>query len=81
MSMLTSGRFDIIRPEPATQRLLVRDSDPDSYTPNPCSFYLLNLAIDTTVGIPILIILLRILTGLAAMTPLGKPAESLLSGN
>ncbi|KAF4594570.1 vaculolar membrane protein [Ophiocordyceps camponoti-floridani] len=82
MSMLTSGRFDMIRPEPsaaATQRLKERADD--GYTPNPCSFYLLNLAIDTTVGIPILIILLRILTGLAAMTPLGKPSESIQSGN
>ncbi|RDA87311.1 hypothetical protein CP532_2655 [Ophiocordyceps camponoti-leonardi (nom. inval.)] len=86
MSMLTSGRFNIIRPEPAvaaTQRLMMRSvaQDSESYAPNPCSFYLLNLAIDTTVGIPILIILLRILTGLATMTPLGKPAESILSGN
>ncbi|RCI15486.1 hypothetical protein L249_3598 [Ophiocordyceps polyrhachis-furcata BCC 54312] len=89
MSMLTSGRFNIIRPEPAvaaTQRLMMmmrsvgQDSE-SSYAPNPCSFYLLNLAIDTTVGIPILIVLLRILTGLATMTPLGKPAESILSGN
>ncbi|RDA92631.1 hypothetical protein CP533_1440 [Ophiocordyceps camponoti-saundersi (nom. inval.)] len=87
MSMLTSGRFNIIRPEPAvaaTQRMLMIRTvgeESESYAPNPCSFYLLNLAIDTTVGIPILIILLRILTGLATMTPLGKPAESILSGN
>jgi hypothetical protein len=51
------------------------------YTPNPCSFYLLNLAIDTTIGIPILIILLRLTTALVSITPLGKPAESIQSGN
>ncbi|POR36153.1 Vacuolar membrane protein [Tolypocladium paradoxum] len=98
MSMLTSGRFSIkLEPGP-TQRLMARGDD-DPYIPNPCSFYLLNLAIDvstptmcreqdpaankhqTTVGIPILIILLRILTGLVAFTPLGKPSESIQSGN
>lgn len=35
----------------------------------------------TTLGIPILIILLRIVTGIVAYTPLGKPAESIQSGN
>ncbi|TEA19358.1 Vacuolar membrane protein [Colletotrichum sidae] len=81
MSMLTSGRFSVTL-DPATtsnvRRLVGRDED---YTPNPCSFYLLNLAIDTTIGIPILIILLRVITGLVAYTPLGKPAESIKSGN
>ncbi|KAK8139863.1 FK506-binding protein 2 precursor [Apiospora sp. TS-2023a] len=81
MSMLTSGRFSV-KLEPssvqAVARLLRRDDDP--YVPNPCSFYLLNLAIDTTVGIPILIILLRVITGLASYTPFGKPAESIQSG-
>ncbi|KAK8089600.1 hypothetical protein PG997_004561 [Apiospora hydei] len=81
MSMLTSGRFSV-KLEPTNvqtvARLLRRDDDP--YTPNPCSFYLLNLAIDTTVGIPILIILLRVITGLASYTPFGKPAESIQSG-
>jgi len=51
------------------------------YRPNPCSFYLLNLGIDTTIGIPILIILLRILTALFTLTPLGSPPDSLRSGN
>ncbi|OTA64599.1 hypothetical protein K449DRAFT_392684 [Hypoxylon sp. EC38] len=81
MSMLTSGRFSIkLDPVsvPVTERLLRRE---DPYVPNPCSFYLLNLAIDTTLGIPILIILLRIFTGLVAYTPWGKPPESILSGN
>lgn len=82
MSMLTSGRFSI-KVEPmsvqAAARLLRRDDD--AYVPNPCSFYLLNLAIDTTLGIPILIILLRVFTGLASYTPFGKPAESIQSGH
>ncbi|KAI1482756.1 vacuolar membrane protein-domain-containing protein [Daldinia eschscholtzii] len=81
MSMLTSGRFSM-KLDAATvqtaERLLRRE---DEYTPNPCSFYLLNLAIDTTLGIPILIILLRIVTGLVSYTPWGKPPESILSGN
>lgn len=82
MSMLTSGRFSI-KVEPMSvqsmARLLRRDED--VYVPNPCSFYLLNLAIDTTLGIPILIILLRVFTALVSYTPLGKPAESIQSGN
>jgi len=52
-----------------------------NYKPNPCSFYLLNLAIDTTIGIPILIVLLRILTSLFRLTPFGNPPESISSGN
>ncbi|PHH84539.1 hypothetical protein CDD83_1787 [Cordyceps sp. RAO-2017] len=80
MSMLTSGRFSIGLEPAVTQRLLARGED-DVYVPNPCSFYLLNLAIDTTLGIPILILLLRILTGLAAMTTFGKPFESIQSGH
>ncbi|KAI0456647.1 vacuolar membrane protein-domain-containing protein [Xylaria acuta] len=82
MSMLTSGRFSF-KLEPAgvetVARLLRRADIP--YVPNPCSFYLLNLAIDTTIGIPILIVLLRVITGLVAYTPLGKPHESIQSGN
>jgi len=35
----------------------------------------------TTIGIPILIFLLRILTVLFALTPIGKPRESIESGN
>ncbi|KAI1501704.1 vacuolar membrane protein-domain-containing protein [Biscogniauxia marginata] len=81
MSMLTSGRFSI-KLEPVSvqtaHRLLRRDEG--EYVPNPCSFYLLNLAIDTTLGIPILIILLRITTGLVSYTSMGKPPESIQSG-
>ncbi|KAJ5745640.1 hypothetical protein N7520_010822 [Penicillium odoratum] len=51
------------------------------YTPNPCSFYLLNIGIDTTLGIPILIVALRILTFLASYTPLANPPESIETGN
>ncbi|OLN88610.1 Vacuolar membrane protein [Colletotrichum chlorophyti] len=82
MSMLTSGRFSVTLEKAAASnvRSLISRGD-DDYTPNPCSFYLLNLAIDTTIGIPILIVLLRVLTGLVSYTPLGKPEESIRSGN
>lgn len=94
MSMLTSGRFSVTV-EPASvatvqavsgmllRRMASGDAPPpdDEFTPNPCSFYLLNLAIDTTLGIPILIILLRIFTSLVSYTRLGQPAESIQSGN
>jgi hypothetical protein len=50
MSMLTSGRFSI-KLQPAAvanaQRLLRRAAG--DYAPNPCSFYLLNLAIDVSI--------------------------------
>src|ERR1700761_9319026 len=52
-----------------------------AYQPNPCSFYLLNLAIDTTVGIPILIGMLKVLTIGASFTPLARPPESIESGH
>ncbi|GAB7366276.1 hypothetical protein MBLNU230_g7833t1 [Neophaeotheca triangularis] len=48
--------------------------------PNPCSYYMLNLGLDTTVGIPILYVLLRIIHGLAVRTPLANPPESIQSG-
>ncbi|KAH6606515.1 vacuolar membrane [Trichoderma cornu-damae] len=78
MSMLTSGRFSIKVGPAVVERLMPRGDD--TYVPNPCSFYLLNLAIDTTVGIPILIVLLRVFSALASLTPFGKPAESIQSG-
>ncbi|KAI1466634.1 vacuolar membrane protein-domain-containing protein [Daldinia caldariorum] len=80
MSMLTSGRFSM-KLDAATVQTAERLLRRDDYTPNPCSFYLLNLAIDTTLGIPILILLLRVFTALVALTPWGKPPESILSGN
>ncbi|PGH00814.1 hypothetical protein GX51_05591 [Blastomyces parvus] len=52
-----------------------------TYQPNPCSYYLLNLGIDTTLGIPILILFLRILNRAALYTPLANPPESIESGN
>ncbi|KAG9257077.1 vacuolar membrane protein-domain-containing protein [Emericellopsis atlantica] len=81
MSMLTSGRFSVAMEPVVAARTLMRRTREDDYTPNPCSFYLLNLAIDTTIGIPILIVLLKIVTGLVAYTPLGKPRESIQSGH
>lgn len=49
MSLLTSGRFSI-KLDPsvvsAGMLLLRRDGSDQPYMPNPCSFYLLNLAID-----------------------------------
>ncbi|KAL9597867.1 MAG: hypothetical protein Q9179_004117 [Wetmoreana sp. 5 TL-2023] len=70
MSMLSSGQFTVT---PKT--------DNGDYRANPCSFYLLNLAIDTTLGIPILVVLLRLLTFGFSLTPLGNPPESIQSGN
>ncbi|KAK0763147.1 vacuolar membrane domain-containing protein [Trichoderma afarasin] len=80
MSMLTSGRFSIKVEPTVVERLVLVARGDDDYVPNPCSFYLLNLAIDTTVGIPILIVLLRVFSALASFTPLGKPVESIKSG-
>ncbi|KAK4648213.1 uncharacterized protein QC761_108050 [Podospora bellae-mahoneyi] len=95
MSLLTSGRFNIttIAP-PATvseaarrgvlmllKRTATTTTTVDEYVPNPCSFYLLNLAIDTTLGIPILILIVRITTTLVTYTPLGQPPESVQSGH
>ena len=86
MSMISSGD---LTPSPTTST--------GDYQANPCSFYLLNLAIDvrcayitvatetnanqTTLGIPILILWLKVLTIGASKTPLGNPAESIKSGN
>ncbi|KAI0199150.1 vacuolar membrane protein-domain-containing protein [Astrocystis sublimbata] len=83
MSMLTSGRFSLTSGKgvETVARALLRREEDMPYVPNPCSFYLLNLAIDTTIGIPILIILLRLLTALASYTPFGNPYESIQSGN
>lgn len=74
-------------------------NDPEGRMPNPCSFYLLNLAIDvslpsakprttceltclqTTIGIPVLYVLLQILHAGFLRTPLATPPESIKSGN
>jgi len=76
MSLLTSGRFSIVEPTPP-HLSLARNAP---YVPNPCSFYLLNLGIDTTLGIPILIFLLHVTTKVVSYTPIGKPPESIQSG-
>ncbi|KAK4948672.1 hypothetical protein LTR10_012676 [Elasticomyces elasticus] len=78
MSMLSSGQFDDLAKAAATT--LMADAS-DEYQPNPCSFYLLNLAIDTTIGIPILICILKVLTIGASYTPLANPRESIESGH
>ncbi|QIW99798.1 hypothetical protein AMS68_005316 [Peltaster fructicola] len=51
------------------------------HRPNPCSFYLLNLAIDTTLGIPVLYVLLMVITALCLRTPLARPPQSIKSGS
>ncbi|KAF2213446.1 hypothetical protein CERZMDRAFT_66930 [Cercospora zeae-maydis SCOH1-5] len=53
----------------------------DEKTPNPCSYYLLNLAIDTTIGVPVLYIILKILHAAFLRTPLADPPESIKSGH
>ncbi|KAI9844722.1 MAG: hypothetical protein M1838_002061 [Thelocarpon superellum] len=80
MSMLSAGQFSV-HPKVAAATGRSDDSTHHVYQPNPCSFYLLNLAIDTTLGIPVLIFLLRITTKLCLLTPFGQPAESIQSGN
>ncbi|ATY61145.1 vacuolar membrane [Cordyceps militaris] len=80
MSMLTSGRFSITVTN-IVGRTTTASAAAAPYMPNPCSFYLLNLGIDTTLGIPILIGLLHLLTALVALTPVGKPRESIQSGH
>ncbi|KAI5797965.1 vacuolar membrane protein-domain-containing protein [Peziza echinospora] len=65
LSMLSSGQFST---DP-TPKAVLDDGDDDSYHANPCSFYLLNLGIDTTIGIFILIIILRLLQRLLLALP------------
>lgn len=55
--------------------------DRQGRSPNPCSFYLLNLGIDTTIGVPVLWLLLKILYHLFLRTPLANPPESIKSGH
>ncbi|KAF1973414.1 hypothetical protein BU23DRAFT_533609 [Bimuria novae-zelandiae CBS 107.79] len=79
MSMLSSGKFDVAANTKATPQYAGQDDDGN--TPNPCSFYLLNLAIDTTIGIPILVLLLKVLHRAFLLTPMANPPESIRSGN
>ncbi|KAI9789056.1 MAG: hypothetical protein M1816_006411 [Peltula sp. TS41687] len=74
MSMLSAGKLSV-------KLEAVVESAEEEYRPNPCSFYLLNLGIDTTLGIPILIITLRVLARAFTLTPFGQPPESIESGN
>ncbi|KAF7192486.1 FK506-binding protein 2 [Pseudocercospora fuligena] len=77
MSML--GSADIAN---AAANVAGKDSQtPHGRMPNPCSFYLLNLAIDTTIGVPVLYVLLNILHALFKRTPLANPPESIKSGH
>ncbi|KAK6354842.1 hypothetical protein TWF696_003974 [Orbilia brochopaga] len=78
LAMLSSGKFDTT---PHPSRALLRRWD-DDYHPNPCSFYLLNLAIDTTVGIAILIYSLRLFTYLCEQLPPDNPfSHGITSGD
>ena len=78
MSMFSAGQ---IQASVAQAAAIVAGASGGKYQPNPCSFYLLNLAIDTTLGIPILIVILRLLTAGASLTALANPPESIHSGN
>lgn len=68
LSMLSSGQFST-EPTPKSVARRHGDVNDEVYHANPCSFYLLNLAIDTTIGIFILIIILRIITRLLLLSP------------
>lgn len=78
MSMFSAGQIQASIAQAAASAAGLAGAE---YQPNPCSFYLLNLAIDTTIGIPILIVILRVLTAGFSLTPLGNPPESIQSGN
>jgi STIMATE family len=78
MSMLSSGQIEGNLAQAVASSI---DTAEDRPPPNPCSFYLLNLAIDTTIGIPILIVLLRLVRAGASLTPIANPPESIQSGN
>jgi hypothetical protein len=48
MSMLSSGSFDVKSTVPPSGATFKGDSEHEQTSPNPCSFYLLNLAIDVS---------------------------------
>lgn len=75
MSMLSSGQFDVNIDVVA--QVVEGEGVKEE---NPCSFYFLNLLIDTTLGIPILIFFLHLFTRLFLLTPLGHPPQSIESG-
>ncbi|KFY17642.1 hypothetical protein V492_00493 [Pseudogymnoascus sp. VKM F-4246] len=78
MSMLSSGRLSMKVEDVIEAR---DESGSATGDPNPCSFYFLNLLIDTTLGIPVLIFFLHLLTRLFLLTPLGEPPQSIESGH
>lgn len=79
MSMFSAGEIEA---QIAIAAAKTVGAGPDEdWRPNPCSFYLLNLGIDTTLGIPILLLILKILTVGASKTPIANPPESIKSGN
>lgn len=77
MSMFSAGQIQASFAKAAADTV----GTAEVYQPNPCSFYLLNLAIDTTIGIPILIVILKVLNIGASYTPLARPPESIQSGH
>lgn len=77
MSMFSSGELASTLAKTAAEKV----GTESKYQPNPCSYYLLNLGIDTTLGIPILICILKVLHVGASYTPLARPPESIRSGN
>jgi hypothetical protein len=77
LSLLSSGGLEL----QVAPTEIDATSDTGRKHPNPCSFYLLNLAIDTTIGIAILVFFLRVFHALLARTPLANPPGSLKSGN
>ncbi|EHY60071.1 hypothetical protein HRR83_006430 [Exophiala dermatitidis] len=82
MSLFSSGQIEpYLAKTDALATTLGAATTTEAYQPNPCSFYLLNLAIDTTLGIPILIGILKVLTIVASYTYLANPPESIMSGH
>lgn len=88
MSMFSAGQIEIrpsYRPNPCSFYLLNLgiDVSPSIYSynhSNKCSTNHTN-EIQTTLGIPILILILRVLNMIASFTPLANPPESIESGN
>jgi len=80
MSMFSAGQIQAAATAEAAALTLDAETA-GSYKVNPCSFYLLNLAIDTTLGIPILILILKVYTVGASYTPIARPPESIRSGH
>ena len=78
MSMFSSGGSQIAQ---IAAQVTQSAKDKQGHVPNPCSFYLLNLAIDTTIGIPVLVVFLKVLYRLFLYTPLANPPESIRSGH